>query len=136
MFTSKFLALGSMIHDSLYSPKVQDLLTSLTRDNLLMVRSLHRTDMTHVWLAMHKPSCQLCVVKGVDTIVANEQGSGKLMLAETSILSQLHSPFVVELLRTWEEPNKVRCLIVGALVCKANSKCEIPLLVSNLIGHL
>ena len=74
---------------------------------LKVLRRLHHTDLTDVWVAMDQPTQQLIVVKALTVPVAKKRGLGEYVHNEQSILAQLRSPFVVHMLTAWEEHNRV-----------------------------
>ena len=79
----------------------------VTGKDLFVLKNLHRTEMTSVYVALHKPTRQLMVAKSLNVSVANHRGLGTYVLTEQSILSQLTSPFVTHMLACWEEPQRV-----------------------------
>ena len=110
--SSKFLAYESFenINNNKSSKSKRQSIMSLTQvqGNMFKVlRRLHHTELTDVWVALHKPSKQLMVIKGINVGVANKQGLGQYIFAEQTILSQLTSPFVTHLISAWEEQSLV-----------------------------
>ncbi|GBG24102.1 Protein kinase, putative [Hondaea fermentalgiana] len=108
--SDRFLLLHELLEfesgdDGTMQARRRSLKQTINNSNLKVVSRLHKNLSTKVFLAMHTPTIQLCVVKSTNVDHAYEAGMGKYILAEQTILSQLESPFIIKLLSAWtEEP--------------------------------
>lgn len=89
--------------DGTMQARRRSLMRTINRENLKVVSRLHETRTTNVFLALHAPTIQLCVVKSTNVERANEDGMGRFVLTEQTILSQVESPFIIKLLSAWNE---------------------------------
>jgi len=103
-----FLCLGDMLQidkgvNGMYSPRRHSLVNTINRQNLKVLTILHRTKAVKVILAIHEVTMQLCVIKRSDLDEANRRGFGRFAFTEQTLMAQLDSPFIAQLLSSWEE---------------------------------